>query len=113
MILNYVIHNKGERAYVTQIAFNISHPLTYLRIPPVCTQIDEILNCIVLNGRPLLTNSTFNMYLYLDTTKLTDSDEEIVIDVKVSSIGNEINPDDNVLTNIIPLETNSQILFFG
>lgn len=114
--IKYEISNTRESAYLTQLSVKIPSNVTdFSRIPSSCRIQDsptrETMICDINQGKPIKSQETVELIVYLDATRLDG--ESLKIFANVTSAGDEFRPVDNFYTNEIILTEFSDIEFNG
>lgn len=111
LVIDYVIENAGETAYITQLNISISRSVTFMRIPSSCRDMNGDLLCDINSGSPLTTGSMANFKLTFDTTKVSGTHFSVI--AHVFSTGDELNDADNKIEDLIALTEFSDIEIIG
>lgn len=110
-MIDYVIENAGETAYITQLNVSISRSVTFMRIPSSCRDIDGDLLCDINSGSPVLKDNKAHFKITLDTTKVSGT--HLAVTAHVFSTGDELNDADNKIEDLIALTEFSDIEIIG
>lgn len=111
LVIDYVIENAGETAYITQLNVSISRSITFLRIPSSCRDMNGDLLCDINSGSPVLKGNMAHFKLMLDTTRVSGT--HFTVTAHVFSTGDELNDADNKIEDVIALTEFSDIEIIG
>lgn len=116
MSIDYTIRNAGETAFLPQLIVGTSPNLVrFMKIPAHCVRptggnVSELV-CDLNKGSPLMTGDETTFQIHLDTSSLVGT--EFRVRAEVLSTGDELNADDNVLDDVVPLTEFSTIEVSG
>ncbi|CAD7092606.1 unnamed protein product [Hermetia illucens] len=112
IIVKYIIRNEGENAYLPQINITSSNNMPFTRIPSACSLLRvATLQCNLNDYRPLGNMQTASIEISFDSSNLQGT--KAVIRAQVFSVGNESNPIDNVVEDVILFTEFSQVEVSG
>lgn len=102
----YTIENVNELAYLPKMRVTKSAQLKFAKIPPNCEAEEESLLCSVT--RPYLAkDSPRYIVITFDTSNMDGS--ELRISAEVFSSSDELNPNDNMVTDVVEVAEFSEI----
>lgn len=102
----YTVENLNELAYLPQMRITKSSQLQYAKIPPNCQSREESLLCDVT--RPYLAkDDSKSLVITFDTSNMDGS--EVRISAEVHSSSDELNKNDNMVTDVISVGEFSEI----
>lgn len=111
LVIDYVIENAGESAYITQLNVSISRSVTFMRIPSSCRDMDGDLLCDINSGSPVVKDNKAHFRLTLDTSRVIGT--HFTVTAHVFSTGDELNDGDNRIEDSIALTEFSDIEIIG
>ncbi|PNF29696.1 hypothetical protein B7P43_G13069, partial [Cryptotermes secundus] len=108
--------NIGEPAFLSHVAMAIPRVTPLVRIPPIChdsidkhTSETQILVCDI--GNPLERNYTIN--LLINTRDVPIDTKELTFAVNATSVGNEVNANDNYKELVLPVGLKADMRITG
>lgn len=111
LVIDYLIENAGEAAYITQLNVSISRSVTFMRIPSSCRDMNGDLLCDINSGSPVLKDNLAHFKITLDTTRVSGTHFSVI--AHVFSTGDELNEADNKIEDLIALTEFSDIEIIG
>ena len=102
----YTVENLNELAYLPQMRITKSSQLMFAKIPPTCEVFEETLLCDV--ARPYLAkDSSKKVVISFDTSNMDGS--EVRISAEVFSSSEELNVNNNMVTDVVSVTEFSEI----
>lgn len=102
----YTVENLNELAYLPQLRITKSTQLQFAKIPPNCQTNEESLLCDIT--RPYLSKeNSKSITISFDTANMDG--KEVRISAEVFSSSDELNPNDNMVTDVVTVTEFSEI----
>lgn len=111
MKITYEVTNVGETAYLPQINITSSNRLPFAKYPSNCKVHDAVMLCDLNQGQAMAKKTKDTVTVIYDVSNLSGT--AMILTAEVFSTGKELNPQNNIIKDVITLGEFTEIEAIG